>query len=98
MKMEKILEVEHLAKHYPGFTLHGVSFSLDRGYIMDLIGPNGAGKSTVVRLIMNNLIRADAGTVSIFGKDMTTMEGEINNPAASSGVVGYVRNWIVGGI
>lgn len=44
--MENALEVRGLTKHYRGFTLDGVSFSLPTGCIMGFIGENGAGKST----------------------------------------------------
>jgi len=66
--MEPILELHHLTKTYPGFTLRDVSFTLPRGYIMGLIGPNGAGKTTIVRAILN-LLRPDSGDIRVFGLD-----------------------------
>jgi ABC-2 type transport system ATP-binding protein len=65
---ELALDVRGLRKHYQGFALKDVSFSLPRGFIMGLIGPNGAGKTTIIRLIMN-LTRRDAGEVKVFGLD-----------------------------
>ena len=38
--MENALEVRGLTKHYRGFTLDGVSFSLPTGCIMGFIGEN----------------------------------------------------------
>ena len=35
--MENVLEVRGLRKHYKGFALKDVSFSLPRGYVMGLI-------------------------------------------------------------
>ena len=66
--MEHILEVEGLAKHYPGFRLEDVSFHLQPGYVMGLIGANGAGKTTILKLILN-LVRKESGVVRLFGRD-----------------------------
>lgn len=74
--MKPILELNNVSKRYPGFTLEGVSFSLDPGYIMGFIGPNGAGKTTTIKLIMN-LIRLDAGEIKVFGLDSRRYEQEI---------------------
>lgn len=65
--MENVLEVNNLKKVYQDFTLD-VTFSMKKGYVMGFIGPNGAGKTTTIKLIMN-LLKRDAGTVSIFGLD-----------------------------
>ena len=46
--------------------LDNVSLSIPRGCICGLLGPNGAGKTTLLRII-NNILVADAGTVSILG-------------------------------
>jgi ABC-2 type transport system ATP-binding protein len=62
------LEVSGLCKHYPGFALCDVSFTLPRGYIMGLIGPNGAGKTTTLKLILG-LLRRDGGAIHAFGLD-----------------------------
>ena len=42
--MEYAIEVQGLTKHYPGFTLDHVSFSVPAGSIVGFIGENGAGK------------------------------------------------------
>jgi lipopolysaccharide export system ATP-binding protein len=47
-----------------------VSVRLEQGEIVGLLGPNGAGKTTTFYLI-TGLIRPDAGTVSMDGKDLT---------------------------
>ena len=61
------LEVRHLTKRYPKFTLDGVSFTLERGSIMGLIGKNGAGKSTTLKSILN-LVPPDGGEISLLGQ------------------------------
>ena len=40
------------------------------GSIYGFLGPNGAGKTTTLRMIMN-IIRPDAGSISIFGNNLT---------------------------
>jgi ABC-2 type transport system ATP-binding protein len=62
------LEVEGLTKHFPGFLLDRVSFTLPACCIMGFIGPNGAGKTTTLKLILG-LLRRDAGTIRAFGLD-----------------------------
>lgn len=64
--MEPILELQHVTKHFEGFTLNDISLQLEAGYILGCIGPNGSGKTTLIRLIMN-LIKADAGSIRLFG-------------------------------
>lgn len=76
--MSAILEVENLSKHYGGFTLQDVSFTVEQGTVMGFIGPNGAGKSTVIKLIMN-LIRRDGGQIRIFGQDNLQHEQRIKD-------------------
>ena len=66
--MNDLLQVEHLNKLYPGFTLKDVSFSVKPGHIMGLIGKNGAGKSTTLKSILN-MVRPESGTVTMLGKD-----------------------------
>jgi ABC-2 type transport system ATP-binding protein len=62
------IRIRGLRKNYPRFALKDVDLDVPRGYVTGLIGPNGAGKSTLVKLIMN-LVRRDAGTISVLGLD-----------------------------
>jgi ABC-2 type transport system ATP-binding protein len=66
-----IVAFDGLTKSY-GRTpaLQGVSFDVQPGDIFGLLGPNGAGKSTLIRILMD-IIRADAGTVRVFGHPRT---------------------------
>ena len=73
--MDNALDIDGVSKHYEGFSLDEVSFTLPRGYIMGLIGPNGAGKTTLVKLILN-LVRRDGGSIRVFGLDNLTAESE----------------------
>ncbi len=46
-----------------------ISFDVGVGEVFGLLGPNGAGKSTLVRQLMG-LTAPDAGTVTLFGRDV----------------------------
>jgi lipopolysaccharide export system ATP-binding protein len=50
----------------------GVSVSVARGEVVGLLGPNGAGKTTVFYMI-TGLVPADAGRISIDGRDVTRL-------------------------
>lgn len=66
--MNNAIEIKGLCKHYPDFSLEGVSFSVPRGSIVGLVGENGAGKSTTIKAVLD-LIRPDGGEISLLGQD-----------------------------
>jgi ABC-2 type transport system ATP-binding protein len=76
--VDPILEMRGVTKHYPGFSLRDVSFSLPRGYVCGLIGPNGAGKTTLVKMILG-LVRPDRGGLRVCGADPITAEREVKD-------------------
>ncbi len=66
--VEPIIEIKNLAKRFGHITaLHNLSFTVNRGDVFGFLGPNGAGKSTTIRTMLS-LIKADSGTVNLFGK------------------------------
>ena len=71
-----VLEVQGLTKHYPVFTLNGVSFAVPEGAVMGFIGRNGAGKSTTLKSILG-MVHPDAGDVNVFGMDYAANERAI---------------------
>ena len=71
-----VLEVQGLTKHYPAFTLNGVSFAVSEGAVMGFIGRNGAGKSTTLKSILG-MVHPDAGEVRVFGMDYAANERAI---------------------
>jgi len=71
--VDPILELRGVTKHYEGFSLRDVSFSLPRGYVCGLIGPNGAGKTTIVKLILG-LAHVSSGQLRVCGDDPATAE------------------------
>ena len=83
--MEAVLELSGIGKSWREFALRDVSFRIPPGYITGLVGPNGAGKTTLVKVILD-LVRADAGTVRIFGRDHRT------DGAALRSRIGFVHD------
>lgn len=71
LNSNNMLEVKGLKKHFGGVkAADGADFKVKKGTITALIGPNGAGKSTVFNLI-SGIIKADEGTITFNGKDIT---------------------------
>mgnify|MGYP005766276017 FL=1 len=60
--MKNKIEIKNLTKHYGGFTLDNVSFSVPRGSVVGLIGENGAGKSTIIKSLLG-VINTDGGEI-----------------------------------
>lgn len=55
------------------FALKNINLSVEEGEFLAVLGHNGSGKSTLSRLI-NGLLIADEGRVSVFGKDASLPE------------------------
>ena len=56
-------------------SVDGVSFRIRRGEVMGLVGESGCGKSTLARVLLR-LLPPDSGTVTIAGRDLSSMRGE----------------------
>ncbi|UJL46308.1 ABC transporter ATP-binding protein [Virgibacillus sp. NKC19-16] len=74
--MEDIVTLKKVNKAYKDFAIKDVSFSVKKGFITGFIGPNGAGKTTTIKLMLD-LLQADSGTVTVFGKGYETHMNEI---------------------
>jgi ABC-2 type transport system ATP-binding protein len=66
--------------------LRGVDLSVRTGMLAALLGPNGAGKTTLVR-ILATLLRQDAGSVRVLGRDVAT------RPYAVRSVIGLTGQY-----
>ena len=78
---ENSIEIKGVTKHYEGFTLDSVSFSVPKGCIMGFIGQNGAGKTTTIRSILN-ITNIDEGEIRLLGLDHPEHETEIKKHIA----------------
>ncbi len=67
--MDNVIAVSGLRKRF-GRTqaLDGLDLQISVGEIHGFLGPNGAGKTTTIRILLG-LMRADAGSVTLFGGD-----------------------------
>lgn len=64
------LLVSNVTKRYTNhLALDQVSLTIPTQTIFGLLGPNGAGKTTLIRII-NQIINADSGDISIFGEKL----------------------------
>lgn len=69
--MESLIEVNGLVKKYKELTaVDNLDLDVKSGEILGLLGPNGSGKSTTINCILS-LLKKDAGSVKIFGKEMS---------------------------
>ena len=66
--MTNCIEIKGLCKSYGDFALKNIDLRLPGGSILGLIGENGAGKTTTIKCILN-LIRRDAGEITLLGYD-----------------------------
>lgn len=84
-----IVDVRHLSKRYPSFTLNEVSFHADAGKITGFIGRNGAGKTTTIKSMLG-LLHPDGGEVDYFGLPLKGNENEIKKRIGySTGTIGW---------
>lgn len=64
------LTAKGVTKRYTNHTaLDNIDLTIPEKTIYGLLGPNGAGKTTLIRII-NQIINADAGEISIFGEKL----------------------------
>src|SRR5690349_16340421 len=69
--MSLAVDVRDVRKRYGSVqALAGVSLEVHAGEFFALLGPNGAGKTTLISAL-GGLVRADAGSLSVMGHDVT---------------------------
>jgi len=79
-----VIEVRGLTRRFGATTaLHDLSLEVPRGGVFGLIGGNGAGKTTLIRHLLG-LLRAQQGTVSVFGLD------PVRHPVPVLSRIGYL--------
>jgi len=90
-KTDDIITIEGLVKSFGrSKALDGLDLRVKKGEVHGFLGPNGAGKSTAIRVLLG-LLKADSGTVRIFGKDPWANTVELHRRLAY--VPGDVSLW-----
>jgi ABC-2 type transport system ATP-binding protein len=83
--MESMIETHGLRKaHGPTTVLSGVDLAVQQGEIFALLGPNGAGKTTTVN-ILTTLLRADSGTATVGGFDVSRQPANVRSAISLTG-------------
>src|SRR5215207_5337492 len=89
--MDTVIDISGLVKRFGRTTaLDGLDLRVPRGEVHGFLGPNGSGKSTTIRVLLG-LLRADAGTVTLFGRDPWRDTAELHRQLAY--VPGDVNLW-----
>ena len=74
-----MLEIRGVSKAYGRMpVLRGIDLAVEPGELMFLLGPSGCGKSTLLRIVAG-LIRQDAGSVVLGGRDVSALPPESRN-------------------
>jgi ABC-2 type transport system ATP-binding protein len=74
---EAVVTVTGLCRRFGGvMVLNDVSLFVPRGCVFGLVGENGAGKTTLIKHLLG-LLRAEAGSVKVFGHDPITHDVEV---------------------
>ena len=77
-----MIRVQNLALRAGDFRVRDVSLHVASGQYVALLGPNGSGKTLLINCLCG-LIRAEAGTIHIDGRDVTHAEPRLRR-------IGYV--------
>jgi len=64
-----VIQLDHVQLNYGNFrALSDINLHVPEGEVVGLLGHNGAGKTTTMKLLLG-LLKANAGSVSVFGGD-----------------------------
>jgi ABC-type multidrug transport system ATPase subunit len=82
--MITLVAIDGVSKSFGGtLAIDALSAIVKGGEVTGIVGPDGAGKTTLLRLI-DGLLHADQGTITVCGRDAAT------EAAAIHGVAGYM--------
>ncbi|MER7455488.1 ATP-binding cassette domain-containing protein [Micromonospora sp. NPDC126480] len=93
---EPAIRVQAITKSFKDLhVLRGVDFDVAAGSIFALLGSNGAGKTTLVR-ILSTLLKADAGTATVHGSDVSSAPADVRKSISLTGQFAAVDEVLTG--
>jgi ABC-2 type transport system ATP-binding protein len=94
--MQPMIHVRGLTKSFGSVkAVDDLDLTVHQGTVLGLLGPNGSGKTTTVS-ILATLQRADAGTATIAGADLTTSPQDVRRQIGLSGQFAAVDEYLTG--
>lgn len=94
--MKPIIHVRGLTKSFGALkAVDDLDLTVHQGTVLGLLGPNGSGKTTTVS-ILATLQRADAGTATIAGADLTASPQDVRHLIGLSGQFAAVDEYLTG--
>jgi ABC-2 type transport system ATP-binding protein len=73
----------------------GVDLAVPTGSVYGVLGPNGAGKTTTIRMLAT-LIRPDAGSARVLGRDIVEQADEVRSLVSLTGQLASVDEDLTG--
>src|SRR5207247_4162298 len=91
---ESVVHVSELTRRLGATTaLASVSLAMPRGAVYGLVGANGAGKTTLIKHILG-LLRAESGSVRVFGLDPVADPVAVLWRIGSLSQVNELHSWV----
>jgi ABC-2 type transport system ATP-binding protein len=90
------IEADGLVKSFKDTrAVDGVDLEVPRGSVYGVLGPNGAGKTTTIK-ILATLLRPDAGSARVLGRDVVAEAGEVRGLVSLTGQLASVDDDLTG--
>ena len=68
-----MIQIRDIKKSFGSLeVLKGINLTIEKGEVVSIVGPSGAGKTTLLQII-GSLDRADSGSVTFGGQDITRL-------------------------
>ena len=94
--MTTAIETEGLVKLFRDTrAVDGIDLRVAAGGVHGFLGPNGAGKTTTIRMLAT-LLRPDAGTARVLGRDVVREAAEVRSRVALTGQFASVDEDLTG--
>ena len=93
---ELAIEASGLVKTFGDVrAVDGVDLAVPTGSVYGVLGPNGAGKTTTIRMLAT-LLRPDAGSARVLGRDIVTEADEVRGLVSLTGQLASIDEDLTG--